>query len=271
MKYSVLMSVYYKEKPEYLKEAIQSMINQTVLTNDFVIVKDGKLTDDLDEVIFNFTKQYPELFNIIELKENVGLGLALKIGMEKCKNEWIARMDSDDICLKNRCEEQIKLAKFDPDLSLIGTNVEEFIDNTDNIISHVVLPETNDEIKNFARKRCPFRHPTIFYKKSMVMKAGGYRKYYLCEDYDLWIRMIKAGAKSYNIQMPYVYMRISKDFYKRRGGLKYLKSILKFKTEQYKNGFFSLKDYIVSSFAHVFVCLSPNVLRELFYKKVLRR
>ena len=271
IKYSVLMSVYYKEQPEFLKKAIQCMLEQTILTNDFVIVKDGKLTEELEEVITYFTKQYPDLFNIIPLKENVGLGPALKIGIEKCKNEWIARMDLDDICLKNRCEEQIKIAQKHPELNLIGTNVEEFIDDIDNVISHVVLPETNEEIRKFARKRCPFRHPSIFYKKSMVLKAGSYREYYLCEDYDLWIRMIEAGAIAYNIQKPYVYMRISKDFYKRRGGIKYLKTMLKFKTEQYKKGFFSLKDYIVSSSAHIVVCLLPNSLREMFYKKILRK
>ena len=238
MNYSVLMSVYYKDNPKYLREAIESMLNQTVKTNDFVIVKDGKLTDDLDQVIEDYVHKNPKLFNVIQLKENVGLGPAMNIGVTNCKNEWIARMDSDDVCLSDRCEKQLELAKKDPELSLIGSNADEFIDSIDNVICHVILPETDSEIKKFAKKRCPFRHPAVLFKKSMVLKAGNYRDYYHLEDYDLWIRMIQSGAKTYNLQKAYLFVRVSEDFYKRRGGIKYLKTILKFKREQYKNGFF---------------------------------
>ena len=268
--YSVLMSVYYKENPKWLKESIQSMVSQTIVTNDFVLVKDGKLTKELDEIISEYCKKYPDIFNIVELEENQGLGPALAIGIKECKNELIARMDSDDISIQNRCEQQLKIFKENPDMDIVGSNIAEFIDNIDNIQAYRILPEQDNEIKKYARRRNPFGHPSIMFKKSKVLEAGNYRSYYLCEDYDMWVRMIQKNAHCYNIQEILVYMRIGEDFYKRRGGIKYLKSILKFKNEQYKNGLYSKKDYIISGGSHIFMCLMPNSIRETLYKKVLR-
>jgi len=270
-KYSVLMSIYYKENPKWLEESINSIMNQTIMTDDFVIVKDGELTKELNEVISEYCKKYPDIFHIVDLKKNIGLGRALAIGLKKCKNELVARMDSDDISTKERCEKQINKFKTNPELDIIGSNIAEFIDNVNNIQAYRILPQGDKEIKEFARRRNPFGHPSIMFKKSKVIEAGNYRDYYLCEDYDLWTRMIQNGAKSYNFQEILVFMRIGQDFYKRRGGIKYLKAILKFKKEQHKKGFYTTKDYIISCGVHIIVCLMPNFMRELFYKKILRK
>lgn len=269
--YSVLMSVYYKEKPEWLDYAIKSMLDQTVKTNDFVIVKDGHLNEELDEIIDNYIKEYPELFNVIELKENVGLGPALRIGVEKCKNEWIARMDSDDFSISTRCEKEINKIKSNPDLDIVGSDIAEFIGDINNVTSYRILPHTNEEIYKYARRRCPFGHPSVMLRKSKVLEAGNYRKYHLVEDYDMWARMIEKNAKCFNFNEVLVYMRVNEDFYKRRGGIKYLKTILEFKNELYKKGFYSIKDYIISSSAHIVMCLLPNNLRSILYKKTLRK
>ncbi len=270
-KYSVLMSVYYKEKPEWLRYSIESMISQTIAPSDFVIVEDGKLTNELEKVIVEFEKEYPELFNVIRLDTNSGLGIALSIGIQKCKYEYVARMDSDDYSYPNRIEEQFKVFKRNPELGLVGTNVNEFIDDINNVISYVCLPEKQEEIFKFSKTRCPFRHPSLLYKKNQVISAGNYHDFYLCEDYDLYVRMLKNGCKCYNIQEPLVCMRIGKDFYKRRGGIKYLKTMLKFKKQQLKNGYFSFGDYLKSSTAHIIVCLMPNFIREYIYKNILRK
>lgn len=268
--YSVLMSVYYKDNKDWLIESIESILNQTKKTNDFVIVKDGKLNDELNSVISEYCKKYSDIFNIIELSENVGLGPALAMGVEKCKNEFIARMDSDDISRKDRIEKELKIIQ-EYNLDMVGSNIAEFTENINNVRAYRILPENNDEIIKFAKKRNPFGHPSMLLRKSKVLEAGNYRTYYLCEDYDMWIRMFMVNAKAYNIQENLVYMRISNDFYKRRGGIKYLKSILKFKTEQFKNGFYSIKDYAISSCASIITCLMPNAVRELIYKKILRK
>lgn len=270
-KYSVLMSVYYKEKPEWLKYSIESMLNQTIAPSDFVIVEDGKLTQELEKVITDYERKFPELFNIIRLEKNSGLGIALSIGIVECKYEYVARMDSDDYSYPSRIEEQLKILQEDKELGLVGTNVNEFIDNIDNAISYVKLPETQEQIYKFSKTRCPFRHPTLLYKKSEVINAGNYHDFYLCEDYDLYIRLLKNNCKCYNIQKPLVCMRINKDFYKRRGGIKYLKTMIRFKNKQLREGYFSLGNYIKSVSAHIIVCLMPNFMREIIYIKFLRK
>ena len=269
--YSVLMSVYYKENPEWFRESIESMMNQTVRTNDFVIVKDGKLTNELDEVISEYCKKYPDIFNIVELEKNMGLGLALATGILKCKNELVARMDSDDYSVPDRCEKQLKEFEEDETLDIIGSNQAEFIENINNVISYKNFPNEDDEIKKYARRRNPFSHSVVMFKKSKVLQAGNYRKYYLCEDYDLWARMIENNAVCKNINETLNYVRISEDLYKRRGGIKYLKTIMKFKKEMYKKGFYTLNDYIISSGIHTIVCLMPNFMRKFFYEKMLRK
>ena len=269
--YSILMSVYYKDNPIWLKEAIESMLNQTIKTNDFVIVEDGSLTEELEDVIEFYEKNYKDIFNVIRIEKNRGLGPALAIGVINCKNELIARMDSDDYSVRDRCEKQIRLFQSNNKLDIAGSNIAEFIDDIKNIQSYRILPESDEKIKKFAKRRNPFGHPSVMFKKTKVLEAGNYRSYYLCEDYDMWIRMIEKDATCYNFKEVLVYMRISNDFYKRRGGIKYLKSILKFKKEQLNKGFYNIKDFIISSMAHVIMCLIPNFAINLLSKKVLRK
>lgn len=269
-KYTVLMSVYYKENPEWFDNSIESMINQTIFPDEFVLVEDGKLTQELDLVVDKYVKKYPKLFKVIHLDENVGLGKSLAIGIDNCKNEFIARMDSDDYSDPSRIEKQFKIFEEDNTYDMVGSNVDEFQYNIDNIISKCILPENHNDIYEFSKKRNPFRHPALLYRKSAVKKAGNYRHYPYCEDYDLFIRMISSGSKCYNIQETLTYMRVNDDFYKRRGGIRYLGHIMKFKNEQLKTGYYSLNDYIKTSIPHIIVSLLPNNLRDYIYVNLLR-
>lgn len=270
-KYSVLMSVYYKENPKWLDYSIKSMLKQTLKCNEFVLVKDGKLTKELDKVIDKHKKANPRLFKIIALENNVGLGRALCIGIENCKNEYIARIDSDDYSVPKRIEKEFKVFDSDESIGMVGSNVAEFIDNIKNVICDVILPETHEDIIKFSKKRNPFRHSSILFKKSEVLSAGNYRDYYCCEDYDMWIRMLRNGCKCYNIQENLVYMRVGNDFYKRRGGLKYFKSIKKFKREQLDEGYFTKLEYLRTIIPHAIVCFIPNNMRDFVYKNLLRK
>lgn len=273
VEYSVLMSVYYKDNPEWLKKAIDSMLNQTKTTNDFVIIKDGELTEELNNTIVNYQKEYPHIFHVIELKKNMGLGEALRIGVENCKNEFIARIDADDYSVQNRCEKQLKRISENLKIDMIGSNHIEFVDCIENKKSYLykVLPSSYEEIKKYAKRRNPFSHSAMMLRKSKIIEAGNYRNYYLVEDYDLWVRMIEKNAYCENINEFLSYVRVGKDLYKRRGGLKYLKSMLKFKRELYNRKFYSFKDYIISSGAHIVMCIIPYNLRNVLYKKLLRR
>jgi glycosyltransferase involved in cell wall biosynthesis len=272
LNYTVLMSVYFKEKPEYLRLSIQSMLNQTIPPNEFIIVKDGPLSAELDGVIDSFTEKNPKLFKIITNDINLGLGLALAKGIVEAKNELIARMDSDDFSIERRCEEQLTKFKEDPDLEMVGSFEAEFVDNFNNIISIHRVPEANDEIVRFMHRRCAILHPTVMYKKSAVLNSGNYHSVLLYEDYDLFARMVlEHHVKSYNIQEPLYFIRTCEDFFKRRGGIKYAKTVLKFKWGQYKKGYMSLIDFCISGLGQAFVCILPNSFRELFYMKLLRK
>ena len=271
-KYTVLMSVYYKEKPEYLSLSIESMLNQTVKPDEFIIVKDGPLTAELDGVINNFVTAYPKTFNIIVNETNLGLGPALAKGIENSKNELIARMDSDDYVVSTRCERQLEKFREDPKLGMVGSYEAEFVDDIDNVISIHKVPSENDEIERFMHRRCSVLHPTVMYKKSAVLKSGNYQSVLLYEDYDLFARMVlEYHIKSYNIPEPLYYIRTSEDFFKRRGGIKYAKTVLKFKWGQYRKGYMSLMDFCISGLGQAFVCVLPNSLRKSFYMKFLRK
>lgn len=270
-KYSVLMSVYHKENPTWFDESIKSMFEQTIKPSEFVLVEDGPLTKELYGVVEKYKTKYPKEFKVVAIEKNVGLGPALKKGVEECSNEYIARMDSDDFSMPKRIEKEFEIFEKYPDIGMVGTNVSEFIDSIDNVVCYVILPETNEDIIKFSKSRNPFRHPSVMFKKSAVVNAGNYREYYLCEDYDMWLRMIRNNCNCYNIQENLVYMRISDDFYKRRGGIKYLKSINKFKKEQMTLGYFTKMEYLKSIIPHAIVCLMPNFMRDLIYKKLLRK
>ena len=271
MDYSVLMSVYAKEKPEYLRQSMQSMFDQTVPTNDFVLVCDGSLTDELDKVIYGFKKLYPKILGIIRIKENKGLGIALNVGLRFCKNELVARMDSDDISRKDRCEKQLAIFENEPDIDIVSGTVEEFVDTPRNIIAKRVLPEYHKDIVNFAKFRSPFNHPCVMFKKSAVMAAGGYRDLKYCEDYYLWVRMIINGARGYNISEPILRMRSGDDMYKRRGGKIYASNQKKLLRYMYKSRFIIFSEYIINYTVRMVSCFIPSGSRKTIYQKFLRR
>lgn len=269
-KYSVLMSVYKNEKAPYLRESIISMLNQSLRPNDFVIVCDGPLTEKLDYVLEQYEKQYPELIQIIRLKENVGLGLALCEGLKHCKYDLVARMDADDIAFPDRCEKQVQMIK-EKQVQIVSGTILEFADNVTNIITRRVVPESSEEIASLARTRNPFNHNCVLYRKSAVEAAGSYQDCPWFEDYYLWIRMLQHGYQGWNTQEPLLYARTGDEMYQRRGGWKYLKAMLRFKWKQKQTGFYSWKSFLLSAGAHTVVCLIPNRLRGLVYKRILHK
>ena len=270
-KFSVLMSVYYKEKAEYLKVSLDSVINQTVMPNEIVLVKDGPLTDELEEVIQSYTLKYKNLFNIVALEKNVGLGLALAEGIKHCSNELIARMDADDISREDRFEKLLAEFENDKTLDICGSHITEFEDNKDVIVAKRVVPLSQKEIEKNQRRRDSFNHMAVMYKKSAVMNAGNYQSCMLMEDTYLWVRMLLNGAHAKNIDDCLVNVRIGKDMYKRRGGLSYFKKYKTGRKMVYKTGYISWWDYKITLFIQFIVCLMPNKLRGFVFKKLLHK
>lgn len=269
--YSVLMSVYYKEKPEYLSQAIKSIQMQTFPTNDFVLVCDGPLNDALDEVIAAKQREMGKVLDVVRLAKNSGLGNALNVGITHCKNELVARMDSDDIAYPDRCNKQIDVFNAHPEVSICSGIVEEFTTDPNTVDARRVPPETNGEIVKFARNRNPFNHPCVMYKKSAVEAVGSYKDFYLLEDYYLWLRMLMAGEKGYNIQEPLLHMRAGSDMYLRRAGWKYAKTQAKLFGFMKQQGFIGNGQYIKSCVLRAGSSLAPNWLRKFMFEKILRK
>lgn len=269
--YSVLMSVYYKEHPDYLRQSMQSIYDQTVPTDNFVLVCDGSLTPELDAVITEMQKKFGSRLYVHRLARNGGLGNALNEGIKHCKNELVARMDSDDIAYPNRCEKQIAVFNTHSEVSICSGIVEEFTTDPNTVDTKRVPPETNAEIVEFAKKRNPFNHPCVMYKKSAVEAVGSYQDFYLLEDYYLWLRMLMEGYQGYNIQEPLLHMRAGSDMYLRRAGWKYAKAqarLFKFMKQQ---GFIGEGQYIKSCVIRSGSSLAPNWLRKFMFEKVLRK
>lgn len=267
MKYSVLMSVYYKEKPEYLQQSIESILNQTIKTDDFVLVCDGPLTSSLDTVI----ERYSNYLNVVRLETNRGLGHALTVGLDHCKNELVARMDSDDIAYPDRCEKQLQVFAERSEVSICSGIIEEFATSIEHIEARRVLPESNQEILEFAKQRNPFNHPCVMYKKSAVIAASSYEDFFLLEDYYLWLRMLMNGSQGYNLQTPLLYMRAGSDMYKRRSGYKYAKSQCRLFSYMKTQGFIDTTEYLFSCALRMSSSCAPNWLRKAVFRTVLRK
>ena len=269
--YSVLMSVYHKEKPEYLKQAIESIQAQTYPTDDFVLVCDGPLNSELDAVITTKQQEMNGVLKVYRLDKNEGLGNALNAGINHCKNELVARMDSDDVAYPDRCEKQIDVFNTHPEVSICSGIVEEFTTDPEVVDARRVLPETNAKIMEFAKKRNPFNHPCVMYKKSAVEAVGSYKDFYLLEDYYLWLRMLMARYQGYNIQEPILHMRAGSDMYMRRAGWKYAKTQAKLFKFMKDSGFIGNGQYIKSCVIRSGSALAPNWLRKFMFEKVLRK
>lgn len=269
--YSVLMSVYCKEKPLYLEQAMDSIWQQTMQTNDFVLVCDGPLTSGLDEVIAKMEKQHGNHLTVVRISENGGLGNALNQGIKYCKNELVARMDSDDISRPERCELQVKVFNENESVSIVSGTVEEFKEVKEAIDVRRVLPEQHHEIVQFAKRRNPFNHPCVMYKKSEVEAAGGYKDFYLLEDYYLWIRMIQNGAIGYNVQEPLLWMRAGSEMYMRRAGRKYAKSQRNLFKYMRQTHYIGMTQYVSSIVIRSISSVVPNQVREVMFKKFVRK
>jgi glycosyltransferase involved in cell wall biosynthesis len=269
--YSVLISVYAKENASFFELALKSMINQSIPPQEIVIVEDGPLTDSLYQTIEQLSDAHPALFHIVQLQKNQGLGLALQRGIHECHNELIARMDSDDISRPYRLEHQLQKFHERPDLSLCGGWISEFENDPEQCIGFRKCPETNDEIREYIRKRCPFNHMSVMFRKSEVLRAGNYRDFLYNEDYLLWIQMFKSGCVFYNLQEVLVDVRADSGLYARRGGKAYFDSEKGIQDILLKNKMISKAEY-ASNIAKRFILqrVCPNWLRGWIFRKFAR-
>lgn len=269
-KFSVAMSVYKNDQPNYFKQAMDSIIKQTLTPNEIILVIDGPISDELKNVVDTYENKY-SLIKTIWLKENKGLGNALKLAVENAKYDLIARMDSDDIAVCDRFEQQINIFKTNPNVDIVGGDISEFIDVDTNIVGIRKVPKENNEIREYMKTRCALNHVTVMFKKQTVIAAGNYQDWFWNEDYYLWIRMVLINTYFQNTGTTLVKVRVGKEMYKRRGGKKYFISEKKLQDFMYKNKVISLPTYIINVTKRLIVeIILPNSLREWVFKNLAR-
>jgi len=237
---------------------------------EVILVIDGQITTALQDVVNEYQSRYPEILKIISLKKNVGLGNALNEGLKHCAYEFVARMDTDDLCKYNRFEKQLAIFEKNPNLAVVGSWIDEFVDTPENVISIKKLPEKNIDLMNYVKSRNPLNHPSVMFRKSIIQKVGGYQHFYLLEDYFLWVRLIVAGYELYNIQESLLLFRVSSKMIARRGGWKYAISELLFFKELYKLNFYGFGHFIKNVMIRFPIRIMPIKFRSIIYKKLLR-
>ena len=262
MKFSALMSLYIRENPQFLRECFESLVAQTRQAYEIVLFFDGAVTPELESVVTEFETKL--LLKLVKLPQNRGLGKALNEGLLHCDYDWVFRMDTDDICVPERFEKQVKFIQQHPDVIMLGGQIAEFGENINDIVAYRNVPTSQEEIVRFTRLRCPFNHMTVAYKKSKVLECGGYQG--LQEDYTLWIKMVATGLNVANLSDILVYARVGNGMVGRRRGWKQF---------QYEWELYRLKNQVkiqspISGIAIFFMRAIPRILPLSLLKRVYK-
>ena len=268
MEFSVLMTVYEKEKPYNLRKSLLTSYSQTIKPTEIVLVCDGELTQELYDEIDQIKSEIP-ILQVYQLDTNMGSGPASRFGVEKCNTDLIARMDSDDYSEETRFEKQIKAFEENPNLIMVGTNI---LEKNTEFTALKTVPEKTEEIREYSKFRNPFNNPSSMMKKEYILKVGNYRKFRYLEDYDLTMRLIHDNpTKDFlNIQEPLVIMQTNNSSYLRRGGLLYVKTEFFLQVDFYRRGYISKVELCRNIFIRNIVRVMPNSMRKLIYKKKMR-
>ena len=268
MEFSVLMTVYEKEKPYNLRQSLLTSYQQTIKPTEIILVCDGELTPGLYEEIERLKSEIP-ILKVYQLDTNVGSGPASRFGVGKCNTGLIARMDSDDYSENTRFEKQIKAFEENPNLIMVGTNI---LEKNIEFTALKTVPEITEEIREYSKFRNPFNNPSSMMKKEYILKVGNYRKFRYLEDYDLTMRLIHDNpTKEFlNIQEPLVVMQTDDSSYLRRGGLLYVKTEFFLQVDFYKRGYLTKFELCRNIFIRNIVRVMPNSIRKIIYQKKMR-
>lgn len=272
MNFSVLMSIYYKENPNFLNQCFVSIwTEQTLRPTQIVLVKDGVLTPELEQVILVWQEKLGDVLKAVPLDTNVGLGKALNAGLQYCQNEWVFRMDTDDICVPERFKKQVDFVSNHPNIDIVGGQIIEFEKQINDSQTIKSVPVNHQDIIKYAKARNPINHMTVAFKKSAVQKVGGYRHAPLYEDYDLWVRLLLNQYQFANLSDVLVYARAGNAMYERRGGLNYIKSEIQMQKRFYTSGFLTAFQVCKNLAIRLPVRLLPNGIRAWIYQVLLRK
>lgn len=270
--FSVSMCVYGKDDPTFFDMAVESIVRQTVPPNEIVLAVDGPIPACIQAVIEKYRKELTTIsFQVVYLERNMGHGEARRVSFEHCTNELIALMDADDLSVPERFQKQLACFAADPELDIVSGIIQEFVGVPENATGKRVVPQSDGEIREYMKRRCPMNQVAVMFRKRAVEQAGGYLDWYCDEDYYLWIRMALAGKKFANVPDVLVNVRVGEEMYSRRGGWKYFRSEAKLQRLMLKKGMIGLGRYAINvSQRLVLQVLMPNRLRGFLFRKLAR-
>ena len=267
--FSVAMCVYGGDNPAWFYDAVRSILDQTVVPSEVVLVVDGPVPDPLECVIREFESQ--PVFRVIRLPENQGHGNARRASLAHCSNELVALMDADDLSVPSRFERQLACFAEHPEASVIGGNIAEFCGDEENVVGYRSLPSSDAELREYMKTRCPMNQMTVMFKKSHVEAAGGYVDWYCDEDYYLWLRMYLRGMRFANVPEVLCRVRVGEDMYRRRGGWRYFKSEAKLQKFMLDENVIRPGTFCMNVLKRLIVqVLLPNRLRGWVFQKFAR-
>lgn len=274
MEFSVLMSVYKKDNPEFFKEALESVtIKQKKKPNQVVIIQDGPVSQIINEIIQQIQSEVREIeFTVIKLLHNRGLAAALNVGLDECKYNWIARMDSDDISLPDRFDKQLDFISKNPTVDIVGGMIDEFTKVPGDIRSVRRVELVHQKIVAMSKKRNPMNHVTVMYRIKSVVDAGKYSENFgKLEDYKLWIDMILSGSRFANIDDILVSVRVGNGFIERRSDHNEIVDWDALQNYSLNAGFISKLNALKNKiYIRIFIFL-PAGLKKIAYKTILRK
>lgn len=268
--YSVLIPVYAKENPAFFRESLDSMAGQTLAPEEVVVICDGPLTPGLERVLEEFSAEHPGLTRLFRLSQSEGLGRALAFGVAKCSCELIARMDSDDISVPERCAMQVAALERSPDAVIVGSQIHEFESSPEETGVLRALPCGDDEIRAFSGKRNPFNHMSVMLRRSAVLAAGGYLHMPFFEDYWLWMRLLREG-KGLNLPEALVHARTGPGMIARRGGPAYVGHCLRFQRALLDGGYITRPEFLRNCLVRTAAGIVPGPVRRWIYGRFLRK
>ena len=265
--YDFLGSIYKNTKASELAETFESIKIQTHKPKKVVLVLDGYIQKKVLELVDKYSSILP--IKKISLKNNAGLGIALKKGLLECESKIVLRFDTDDINLARRAE--LIVAELEKgDLDIVGTNIYEFEHNPQIRLSRKKMPLTHKSISRAIIFRNPINHPSVGFLRNSILKVnGGYRHFPFYEDYDLWIRALYSGLKFRNIDEELVALRIT-DQRARRRGIKLINSEIRLLVIFLKHSFLHGLFFIPSCFFRIIFALLPVKIISFCYELFLR-
>lgn len=264
----IIQTVYKNDKPEYLQQSIDSILNQTYSDFKLLLGIDGPIGDDLRTVI---THLKDERIQIINNEVNRGLACMLNDLLKICQATgytFIARMDSDDIALNDRFEKQITFLKYHLNIDLVGGAINEIDEYGNNRGKIIRYPTDPDECRKFFSKRNPVAHPAVMFHKRFFEKVGYCypTDYVRNEDTCLWYEGYKHGATIVNLPDIILNYRVTNNMFKqRRNGCFFAKSQLNLRKKiAYDLGYGKLS--IFYAYCMFLLMISPSWILKLAYR-----